>query len=273
MAEIILDKSFLDAATPQQIHTLCGEHRVLMPDVLFYELTTTEETSRQRCFNKFPDTTNPIELIPNVGTLLRYELNTHRTCTPLYDRREKIIFNFHSGLRTGTFEFTKAQLKARKNHEKIVEQDTKDFFGLAMMVAAFFPHISGIPYAKLPHAIQEAKALVASNIDTVRQIYAKLLEDSRISNLVRVDTLDPNWAYFRWVQVRCLYSLDLILRYDGRLPSNPTAKFWKNIEHDMLDSEYLMLASLAGALACNENRVIEYFHLIRPDGLLLTCRA
>jgi hypothetical protein len=118
MKEIILDKSYLDAATPEQIQVLCSEHRVLMPDVLFYELTTTEDTSMRNCFNKFPDATNPVELIPNVGTLLRYELTTRKSCIPLYDRREKIVFNFNGRLRTGTFEFTKAQLEDRKHQER-----------------------------------------------------------------------------------------------------------------------------------------------------------
>ena len=269
MAEIILDKSYLDAATPRQIQSLCCEHKILMPDVLFYELTTTEKTSRQRCFNKFPDTTNPVELIPNVGTLLSYELRTYRPCIPLYDRREKIVFNFHKGLSTGLVEFTEAQLEARKNQETIIEQETKDFFELAMMVAAFFPEISGVSYAALPRMIQAAKDQVASDTSTVQRIYTRLLEEYRIANPIHPDILDTNWAHFRWVQVRCLYSLDLIFRYDGRMPSSRTAKFWTTIEHDMLDSEYLTLASLCGALACNENRIIKFFKRIRPDGLCL----
>nr|MBC8460809.1 hypothetical protein [Deltaproteobacteria bacterium] len=166
-------------------------------------------------------------------------------------------------------EFTEAQLEARKDKETIIEQETKDFFELAMLVAAFFPEISSIPYAALPRKIQAAKDQVASDISTVRRIYARLLEADRIANPIHPDILDINWAYFRWMQVRCLYSLDLIFRYDGRMPSSRTEKFWTNIEHDMLDSEYLILASLCGALACNENRIIKFFQLIRPDCLCL----
>ena len=38
MAHIVLDKSFLDGASPEQIKSLCDNHSVLVPDVLFYEL-------------------------------------------------------------------------------------------------------------------------------------------------------------------------------------------------------------------------------------------
>jgi hypothetical protein len=272
MNEIILDKSYLDTATPEQVHALCSENIVLMPEVLFYELTTTDETSMRSCFNKFPDTTNPVELIPNIGTLLRYELITREPCIPLYNRREKIVFNFNSRLRTGAFEFTEAQVESRQNREAIVKKEAEDFFELAMMVAAFFPQINGIPYADLPAKIQAAKTQVATDIPTVRTIYAQLSEAGEGLNPFFPETLNPNWAFFRWVQVRCLYSLDLIFRYAGSLPSSPTPRFWTSIEHDMLDSQYVILASLSGALACNENRMIQFFHLIRPDGVLFTCR-
>ena len=113
MEEIILDKSYLDGATSQEINRLCKEYRVLMPDVLLYELTTTTETSRQRCFNKIPTTRKPVEIIPNVGTLLRYELNNLKPCTPLYGRREKIIkfgspFIQHNSLERQVTKFLKS---------------------------------------------------------------------------------------------------------------------------------------------------------------------
>lgn len=270
MAHIILDKSYLDAVSPKQIKCLFKEHTVLMPDVLIYELTTTNEKSRKRCFNKFHNTTNPVELIPNIGTLLRYELMKHRPCTPLYDHREKIVFNFHNGLRDGSFNFTKEQLEARQNQEKLVEQDTRDFFDLAMMVNGFFPDLNCMRDKDLPQIIQEAKSQVATNIDMVRQIYESLLAHDAPPNAVNANVLGPTWAYFRWVQVRVIYSLDLILSYRGHIPSDITSKFWRRIEHHMLDAEYVILASLAGSFACNEKKLINYFKLICPEGFVFT---
>jgi len=45
MVYVILDKSYLDAASPEQIKFLCANHTVLMVDTLFYELTRTKEPS------------------------------------------------------------------------------------------------------------------------------------------------------------------------------------------------------------------------------------
>ncbi|MFP4087050.1 MAG: hypothetical protein ACLFUL_09695, partial [Desulfobacteraceae bacterium] len=259
MEEIILDKSYLDGATSQEINRLCKEYRVLMPDVLFYELTTTTETSRHRCFNKFPATSNPVELIPNVGTLLRYELNNLKPCTPLYDRREKIVFNFHSGLASGKFAFTMAQRQAVKEQEAYIVQETQEFLELAMMISTFFPDIRGASHGAFPEKIQGAKDQVSSDKSTVRRIYAGLLKENNIATPVHPDLLEPDWAYFSWMQVRCLYSLDLIFRYNGRIPATGKTRFWNSIEHDMLDCEYVILASLCGGLACSEKRMVDFF--------------
>jgi len=270
MKQIILDKSFLDGANPEQLKSLFEEYTVLMPDVLFYELITTEDVSKKRCFSKFPDTTNPVEVIPNIGTLMRYELDTQKPCTPLYDRREKTAFVFHNGLRTGDFQFTGKQLERIQNHERLVEQDTISFFGLAMDVPVFFPFLNGIPYSEFPDAVKKAKRQMVSNDEKVREIYTRLLEHNAPANAIDPRVLDPNWAYFRWIQVRVIYSLSLLLKYQGKLPKNPSKKFWRRIEHEMIDAEYIMLGSLAGSMASNDHTLTENYQFICPGGLLLT---
>lgn len=270
MAQVILDKSYLQGAKTEQIRSLCKEHTVLMPWVLFYEILTTTEASRRNCFNKFPDVNNPVELIGSVGNLLQYELDNHQPCTPLYDRREKKVYKFHNGLRTGTFQFPNKEISTKiNNHQESVKRNTRSFFELAMMVYEFFPHLSGMPYSHFPKAVQQAKQVVASNGDKVRDIYDKLLLYAP-PNAISAASLDPNWAYFRWIQVRVIYSLDLLLIYQGRLPPVISNGFWQRIEHEMLDAEYVILASLAGALACNETKIIETYLSVRPDGLLVT---
>jgi hypothetical protein len=271
MSEIILDKSYLDAASPSLITSLCNDHSVLMPDVLFYELTTTAERSMRNCFNKFPTRTNPVELIPNIGRLLTYELSTHQACTSLYERRNKVVFEFNSRLSAGTFEWTPDQIKAREEREMLVEKDTRDFFKLAMMVHEFFPHLNGISFNEFPQAVESAKGETASSEDKVRGIYRQLLGHGAPSNAIEASAIGSGWAYFRWLQVRLIYSLDLLLRYQGKLPHETSPKFWRRIEHDMLDAEYVILGALAGGLACNEPKVIEIYKLVCSDGFVLTC--
>ena len=124
MAHIVLDKSYLQGASPDKIISLCDEHTVMMPDVLFYELTTTKEDSMRDCFNKFPNRDNPVELIPNIGSLLKYEWEMHKSCVPLYERRERITFRFNRRLREGRYQFQGKQLKAKESEMQVVDNKT-----------------------------------------------------------------------------------------------------------------------------------------------------
>lgn len=147
MAYVVLDKSYLEGVGSDRIKSLCDEHTVLMPDVLFYELMTTSEHSRKRCFKHLPGTDNPVELIPNVGSLMRFELNTHQPSTPLYDRRLKIRFIFNKNLKTEAFQFTPLQFKSMQQWQQLVSQETTRFFQLAMLVPCFFPRLNGIAWS------------------------------------------------------------------------------------------------------------------------------
>lgn len=267
MLGIILDKSYLDAASPTQINSLCDNHVVLMSETLFYELTTTNERSMKNCFNKFPDRNNPVALIPNIGDLLSYEASKQKACTPLYERRIRVIFEFNNRVSTGTFEWTPDQIQARDERRTIVEKDTKKFFELAMMSISFFPFLNGVPFKKFPQAVQKAQIEVASNEDKIKQIYSQLPQDQAPPKNI----ITPDWAYFRWLQVRLIYSLDLLLKYQGMLPAQTSPKFWRRIEHDMLDAEYIILGALVGGLACNEKKMIETYKIVCPDGLLFRC--
>lgn len=269
MSYVILDKSFLDGASKEEISSLCNEHTVFMTDVLFHELVTTRKESRQRCFNKFPNNTNPVELIPNIGALLRYELETHKQCTPLFDRRVKpVFFKFNDKLKDGTFEFTNEQNKFIEKRDLEAKSDTTSFSELAMLVPGFFPHLKKLAFKikNLPDAVEEARQQIASDNEKVKEIYTAFLDYDAPPNPVEVELLNANWAYYRWIQVRVLYSLNLLLKYQGQLPENPSKKIWRGIEHDLLDSEYVILGALSGALACNEKRMITNFKCVCPYG-------
>ena len=246
--------------------SLCANHVVLMTDVLFHELVTTGDNSRKRCFNKFPNKTNPVELIPNIGTLLRYELANTKQCTPLIDRRVEIVFKFNDDLGKGTFAFTDDQSDFIKKREQDTESNTTSFFELAMLVSGFFQNLKQIPYKKLADAIDEAKQEIISKYDKVRNIYSDITKNDRPKNRVSPDLINDDWACFRYVQVRVLYSLNLLLKYQGKLPAKTSKKFWRKIEHELHDSEYVMLGALSGALASNEKQMISNYKSICPSG-------
>jgi hypothetical protein len=269
--ELILDKSFLDAASPYEISDVWKDHIVIMPDVLFYELISTREDSRKRCFNKIPDVENPLALLPGIGDLLSYEIKMKQPCVPLSQRCMKERYVFNVRLRDGSFRFLGEVLEGKETLAAKTATDTRHFIKRCIVVHQFFPEINGIPYRDFPKAICSAKTKVASDKTFLREIYASFLKDEDCPlALPNPSDIDENWAFFRWVQCQLLAALRLFLRYQGRIPKDPGVGFWTKAEHSMLDTYYVIFGSLTGALASADREVIEDFRLLCPDGALIS---
>ena len=77
----------------------------------------------------------------------------------------------------------------------------------------------------------------------------------------------------RWLQVRQLFSLDIYDRYGAVDFSKWTQKqkdtLNEKIKNDVLDMQYLILGVLQRAFATNEEKLITFYNLLCPDGMLL----
>ena len=269
--ELILDKSFLDAASPEEVAEIWKHHYVIMPDVLFYELITTRDDSCRRCFNKIPDIDNPIALLPGIGDLLRYEIQHKKPCAPLANRCMTDKFRFNPRLREGSFQFLGEVREAKEEQIKETKADTRNFVERCLLVHHFFPEVNGIPYKEFPDAIEAGKIKVATNKEFVRDVYASFLEgENSPSNPPKPTEIDINWAFFRWVQCQLLSSLRLFKKLQGIMPANASVSFWTKAEHSMLDTYYVIFGTLAGALASGDQEVIEDFQLLCPQGICVT---
>ena len=226
MQELVVDKSFIDASGVAAVSELCERYQVLMIEELFFELITTSDEKRQRAFRKLPDVPSPVSLIPNIGTLLRYEKEIGKPCAPLRQHRIEEAFKFNSRLRDGTFVFQGAYADELANSRLEVESSVRGFIERCFVVCGFFPELSP-------------------------------------------DEIDVRWACFRWVQVQLIAALRIFVRYQGKMPTTTSPKFWVDAEHTMLDSYYVLFGPLCGALASRDGEIREDFSLLRPDGLLL----
>ncbi|PKL95232.1 MAG: hypothetical protein CVV18_06300 [Gammaproteobacteria bacterium HGW-Gammaproteobacteria-8] len=259
---IVLDKSYLDAASTEEMHALCDNYEVLISDELFFELITTRPDSKQRCFSKLPDRTNPVWLIPNVGTLLRFELENEVACTPLIRHRAQEDFQFNSKLRDGTYVPEGTVHRDIKKWKAHIAQETNRFIERCAIVHQFFPELSGIEWKDFRGAIQEARCKTATNEDFIRGIYASFLTEDAPANAPKPEVISPAWAFFRWVQCQVLCCLRLFGRYQGKVPEPKGKTFIEKAEHSMLDSCHLIHGSLAGAIATRDDEVREDMRLL-----------
>jgi hypothetical protein len=89
---VVLDKSFLQAASSSAIQKLAGSYRLVISWALFYELLTCDMRGRRGCFSKLPKTENPVELVENIGKLMKLEINTHQPAGKPSSHKEDIRY-------------------------------------------------------------------------------------------------------------------------------------------------------------------------------------
>lgn len=268
--DIIIDKSYLEGSTKETIEILCNSHRVMMPDTLFYELVTTTDGSRQRCFAKIPKIENPLVLIPSVSTLLIYENETRMPCVPIYKRRLMINYKFNEELASGEFQFTDEQRKIREYQIQEVKNDTQDFIDRVDGIEEMFTEFSDCKKKDIPNVASKIRHEIVTNFELIKEIYGGTIGQSNLPINVNPKNIGRNWAILRWVQIQLLYSLEFYTRYQGEFPKDVSGKFWTRVEHDMLDSHYIVLGVLAGGLASRDNNIIDMYTSLKPNGLLIS---
>ena len=267
--KIVLDKSYLDAATKGDIENLCREYRVLMTDTLFYELITTTDESRQRCFAKLPKKENPVVLIPNIGTLLRYENDNKRPTGKLYKHRINIIFTFNSDLADGSYIFDGDISNNREKDIEEIKEETQGFVDRIESITEIFPNLAKCSAKELSETCDSIKNDVVCKMGLVKSIYKSTLDHSNLPITVPSENTGNKWAIYRWLQVQLMYAIDLYKKYNGKIPDTVSEPFWNDREHDLLDAHYIVLGVLCGALATKDKNIIEYYKLLHPKGVLL----
>lgn len=268
MQKIVLDKSFLDGANGHQVREVIAQHQALIIEPLFYELMTTELPVRQRrAFDKLPREAGAFTLIPNMGTLLRFEYE-HQQAVDTLDAcavEGKHIFN--EGLRDGTYVPNEQVRSDIQQWETEVGVATDTFVRTCETVYHFFPALNGIELRDFPASIAAARRTVACDPQRVLAIYDEIRGWDAPESKLPSALLNEQWATFRFLQCHLLAALRIFGRYLGQLPQ--TAKFRLNAEHSMHDLEYVLSGSLVGAIATNDREVEEDFRLLRPDGRVI----
>lgn len=267
MFNIILDKCFLQGSKAEHIHELAASHRLLVSDSLFYELLTAREPQRSRCFAKFPQIGNPVDLVDHIGTLMRIEIDTHRPAGKPSSHRLQLEFQFNPRLVTPDYEPPAIAKQAIDQRFVELRADSKRLLERAMLMGSFFPDLLTAPKAELDKAKDEVELLIARP-GALLPFYSKLESPPGERSLPSADRVNEEWAIYRWLQVEFLFAFDLYVRYQGKVPPVLGSKAWEKLEHDVLDAQVLALGCLEGAFATRESKLIRWWRLLCPNGTL-----
>jgi hypothetical protein len=253
---IVLDKSYLQGSPPDTVKRLCAEYCVIMPGALFFELLTSSVPVRARCYAKFPDVVNPVQIVDHVGGLLNYESRSRRPAIPLYRHRERIAFRFNQKLALGTFELTAQQKRGEAKWRRQVASEADVHAAVCAVTHKWFPEIQGVSGRARPSAIAEARQAVAKDPSIVRERYGLI----RRRSFPRESEIDSRWTFFRWMQVHLLSALRHIATHGiAAAPRNR-----QQLEHDVIDMQYQIMGILAGRIATRDGNIAKVVSDLEP---------
>ena len=270
--QIVLDKSYMQSMESAAFQELLQTNSFLMPSVLFYELMTTPEPVRSRCFAKIPTTESPFTVITDVGVILNYEIESYANFNRLQEFSINIPYIFNPNLQCDSkYKFTPAERKLLDSWEKYFAERVSRFIILMSDVYASFGNLRSGSSSDRKEKLKEIEEVIATDAEVVCCLYDAICQpELHEPKWPTGDTIDPTWALYRWFQIKILFALDSGFRYQGNPPSPLTEKAYNKFEHDMIDMEYLVHGVLQGALATNENKLSRWFKMLKPDGELLT---
>lgn len=264
MAEILIDKSWVQGASASTLASVAAEHGLLMPEALFYELLTTRRDQQILCFSRLSRVHSSIRLLCGIPDLLRYESGSGEPATPLSNRCIANSISFHPTAGTTGYSFSEEQIRLieaeRAEREGTGLQELKR---MSSVVSGWFPALKGLPADSPRERIQPFLQMVASDIDMIRDIFGAI----RAPGMPEPAVLDQRWAFFRYMQVRLVGALEYIRRYGDQ---NESA-VGRRIPNFFLDHDYLIPALLADGLASCDAEMLEFYELLAPQKQRIGC--
>lgn len=241
---------------------MCSRHVLIMPEVLFLEMLTTKSENMVKCFRKFPEIENPVSLVPNVGSLIRFETENNIPCSPIETQFIKIHFVFNSRLVESGFNFTEEQKASLLRWQEEVKEGTKGFIEKAIVSDGWFPALSDWKPGKPSKPIADAMNLVATDDHFIKNIYSELRDEIYATYKApwpEPKKINQNWILFRYLQVHLLAALEYIRRY-GRDSQPP-----ERLENEFLDIDYCIIGTICSGLATRDATMAKFYRLLCPD--------
>ncbi|VAW77204.1 hypothetical protein MNBD_GAMMA12-1418 [hydrothermal vent metagenome] len=267
MSSIVIDKSYLQGTSSNEIKKLALNNRLLMSDALFYELLTTKPEYRCLCFNKFPKNSNPVDLIDHIGVFMNKEINTHKPSGPPSQHIETFAFKFNEKLTDIDYSPpTDSQTEIEKETSRIKE-NVYTFLERAKVIQSFFPNLLEGSQMQRDKAHMEAEVLIVTP-KSLSKFIGQLKLPVGEKELPPADSMNDSWAIYRWLQVQLLFALDVYVRYQANIPKELSLKTYLKMEHDVLDAELLALGCLEGSFATKEKKHIRWWQLLCQSGQL-----
>jgi len=111
---------------------------------------------------------------------------------------------------------------------------------------------------------------IATDTNRIRSIYSAIAGNVVLrpdfAPAPRAEEVEEGWLWFRVVQVDLLAAVEFGRKRGVRCIAEPC----EELEHNVMDCEYVAAAAVSGALASRDKPMQTFFRLLRTDGLLIS---
>jgi hypothetical protein len=262
---LVLDKSFLQGVSKRRIEELDNSYKLLMPEVMLYELAKGAPEDRANWFSRLPSTERPFELSRNLGYLLRHEIENLRSCGLPSRHVRTIDHSATENYRNPEYAIPAELSALRDNRKSEVDEDVNSLFWLTENLETILPETKGVPPKDRKKVQENLEDKIASDEDFLKHAINKIMlqphpESSKVDN---------SWISYRWLQVNLLFALDYWTRHTQGVDLTTESKQLERFRHDALDAGYLIVGIQEGAFATKEKKLILWWNRIFPEGILI----
>lgn len=264
---VVLDKSYLQGASLSSIRRLASTHRLLMTEALLYELLSNPN-DRRGCFGKLPPSDNPVDIVMHSGYFLSKEIQTRKKAPLPSKSVHRLRFKFNEALLGDGYVLPASAAQALEDQNRELMHDVATLKIRAASMPSFFPDLAS-PNSGVRQAARLAAERAVTEPGSLRDFYASLKapKGNRKSPPIKIVTDD--WALYRWLQIDFLFCIDLFFRFGPVIEGSLSPAAEEQLEHDVLDAQYLLVGILERSFATHEKKLRRWFEAIVPDGQLL----
>lgn len=260
---LIVDKSWLDGASSSDIEAAIRRFHLLLPEMLLYELLTTESERRRASAGKLLSIdSRTFSSIGTLGSLLVYEAKHRRPCGSLLRHRGESRREVFQKLIDPGYKLSSEEAGALSHEQRNRECFAIQGFRTAAMALR---KLSG-GVDKLAGVDDERLIEIAASLLGERSIVVGLCRQLQDALGSSSDNFEDNSASFRRAQAHLLIGLAYVRSYGLTAINDAPVKKMVNLYHD---TEYLVLGALAGALASQDRLLALFFRLMCPNGILI----
>jgi hypothetical protein len=195
----------------------------------------------------------------DLSRLLRFELENHLPAWPIEDFCKE-DFYFNADLTKPEFPFLSEDIETLAKWETRTQEQVEMWKAQACAVVRWFPELETYRPGQSAAQVTTAMEKVGAEHDFVRATY----ETFRRDEFPPAKLLDSHWTLFRHTQIHLLAALRYVRKYGPN-----TSVISKELHNDLLDIDYLVLATLVGGLASHDRASRDLFRIACPTGQLI----